>query len=227
MADRLFLGFAVLVVVLLAMPASAHRPLFAGADANRPEGAVRVADPSVSHVLYFHLTDDAPQKWFVFDSDSPRTVDMQIALPVAVSQGTFRPRVALFGPGWSDVPDLPIEPPRAGLGGYVFPAEEEAHRFYEPVTGTESHILVDTQVELTEPGTYYGVVWADEGSEGKVWVSIGQSEGFSWRDVTRLPRWIAQVRSFHEVSGWPRWAWLSALGLLACAAGVIAWLIRR
>lgn len=217
------------LTLLLPEAAFAHRPLFTNTDASDPGSAIRIPDPSVSHVIYAELTEGEPHRWFVFDNDNPQEVPMQVGVPVAVSQGDIEPSIMLFGPGWPDLPQgFPFPPPQGeGVGAITVPIAERPHRFYEPVTGTESHILVDTAVELLEAGTYYGVVYEERGQQGKVWVSIGQSEGFSWRDVSRLPEWIGDVRRFHEVSGWPRWAWIGTLGLPAIALAVMARVRRR
>lgn len=227
MGERLTL-LVIIAFLVVSVHASAHRPLFVEAEAARPEGALRVKNPTVSHVLYIQLTDEAPQKWFVFDVEAPREVEMKVGLPTAVGQGDFRPQVALFGPGWPELTDgAPVEPPQPGLGGVLLPVEESGRRFYEAVTGTESLIVADTRVDLPTAGTYYGVVFSRQGHVGKAWISIGQSEGFSWRDITKLPGWIADVRRFHEVPGWPRWAWIGALSLLAVVAGLGVRLRRK
>lgn len=207
-----------LVVVLavffvFADVAWAHRPLFAEATGSEPDSALRISDPSVSHVMYVKLTEDEPQKWFRFDNHVPREVPVQVGIPVAVAEGAAEPVVRFFGPGGFTEPVALLAP-------------GEGHRFYEPVTGTESHIVVDTRVALSQVGTYYGVVHEASGRGGKVWVSVGQREGLSWRDIPRLPGWIATVRRFHEVSGWPRWAWMSALGILAVGFGIGLWARR-
>lgn len=219
------------IALVLSFPevTSAHRPLFTNTRAEDPDSAIRIPDPSVSHVIYAELTEESPYKWFVFETDRPLVIPLQLGVPSGVSQGAIRPMVALFGPGWSNLPEeLPVPmPPGQDVGAITIPLAELPHTFYEPVTGTESQILIDTQVQLPGHGNYYGVVYDANGEEGKVWVSIGSSEGFSWRDVSRLPGWIRAVRRFHEVSGWPRWAWMGTLGLLATILAVTAWVRRR
>lgn len=220
----------ILLTLSLAPVTSAHRPLFANTDASHPDAALRIPDPSVSHVVYAELTDEHAQKWFVFQNEKPREVPIKVGIPAAVSQGEFRPTVVLFGPGWPEPSeDLPYSPPQAEpVGAFTLPTVDRSHRFYEPVTGTESHIVVDTQVRLPEAGIYYGVVYEPNGLAGKVWIGLGSSEGFSWRDAARLPGWIGEVRRFHEVSGWPRWAWMSTLGVLAVVlVGLVWWRLRR
>src|SRR5690606_13201438 len=136
------------------------------------------------------------------------------------------PVVVLFGPGPPEPPgELPVAPPRgAGAGALAVTPSGRPARINEPVTGTRSRMVVDTRAWLTPAVAYCGVLYGARGEGGKAWVSIGQREGFSWRDLTRLPGWIRDVRGFPEVSGWPAWAWISAATLLAVVSLVAGWL---
>lgn len=237
---------AVLLVLCFAQSALAHRPLFAGPKATDPASALRIADPSVSHVIYAELTHDAPHRWFVFDNDKPRQIKLQIGVPAGKVQVPAKPTVAIFGPGldagFNDGLDrfgsdpastqpartLPMEPPQGeNVGVVLLSPTDTPQTFDEPVTGTRSLILVETAVTLPETGTYYGVVFDDSGDEGKVWIGVGQSEGFGWRDVFRLPGWIRDVRRFHQVPGWPPWVWIFVGGLAVAITLVSAWVIQK
>lgn len=99
--------------------------------------------------------------------------------------------------------------------------------FYEPVTGTTSRILIDTEVALPERGTYYVVVYDREGRGGKFWLGVGEQENFGWRDVVRLPAWVRDVRHFHGTGGWPRWMWGFTGIVLATPMGIGWWRRRR
>lgn len=217
------------LVLCLTGATSAHRPLFPGPRAADPDSAVRIADPAVSYVIYSELTEETPYTWFVFENDAPREVAVQLGLPEEPRRHVARPVVVLFGPGLPDPPDrLPVAPPQGDdAGATAVTPTDTPEPFSEPVMGTKSRIVADTHLRLPSAGTYYGVLYDAEGEEGKVWVSIGQREGFGWRDITRLPGWIRDVRRFHEVSGWPSWAWMSVAGLLVLASLVGGWIIRR
>lgn len=217
------------LALALSGAASAHRPLFSGTKAAHPDAAVRIADPSVSHVIYAELTAGAPQSWFVLDTAGPREVAVQLGVPAEPRRQVADPVVVLFGPGLPDPPDrLPLAPPQEqGLGVLAIKGTGTSSPFHEPVTGTRSRIHAETRLRLPSAGTYYGAVYDASRQGGKVWLAIGQREGFTWGDLPRLPGWIGDVRRFHEVSGWPRWAWMGTGGLLAAGSLVLGWVIRR
>lgn len=223
--DTFLIVLAALAMILIfSVGASAHRPIFTNPRTGDPDYAVRVADPTTSHVIYAELTESDPIQWFVFENEKPQEVPLLIGVPSGVSPDDFRPSVVLFGPGSEPPEELPLLPPQgADVGTIAIRPSGEAEPFYEPITGTNSQILVDTEVQLSEVGTYYGAIYEADGQEGKLWVGIGSSEGFSWRDALRLPGWIRDVRQFHEVSGWPLWAWISTLSLLVIGLGIFAW----
>lgn len=216
-------------VLCISWTTFAHRPLFAGSSALDPDTAPRITDPSVSHVIYFELESRGAVQWFIIENDKPREVPVQLGVPSGSSQGAVDPVLILFGPGFTDRPEgVAIDPPQGeGTGALALSRADHPERFHEPVTGTESLILVDRRVELPSSGTYYGAVFDGMGREGKVWVGLGRREGFRWRDILRLPGWIRAVREFHEVPGWPRWVSGVAWTLSAVVAVCVIWLVRR
>lgn len=213
--------FAFALIITMPAEVAAHRPLFAGMAAAEPEAAVRINDPTASHVLYAELTASAPYRWFAFDMERPASIKFQLGTPVGSGWESTSPALALLGPGLSGAPDAALNVPalseRDGMA--VLSRSDEERFFDEPVTGTTSWILMDRELTLPEPGTYYGVVFDRSGQGGKYWVGIGERESFTWRDVLRLPGWVQAVRRFHEVPGWPLWMWIAAAVLVA---GVIA-----
>lgn len=229
MQTRLIVSVTFAMILILSAGAAAHRPLFTNSDTSDPESALRVPNPSTSHVIYAELTESDPVQWFVFEIEKPQEIPILIGVPAGISPDDFRPGVVLLGPGWSEPPREFTLPPSIEDGARVITIRsgENAEPFYEPITGTKSQIFVETKVQFEEVGTYYGAIYEADGQEGKLWVGIGKSEGFSWRDALRLPGWIRDVRQFHEVSGWPPWAYIATLSLLAIVLGAFAWMRLR
>lgn len=224
----------VLVLVLLVCvhgTALAHRPIFAQSSAVDPQSAVRIEDPSVSHVIYFELEGREEVQWFVIENDRPREVPIQVGVPMGAARGMSNPVVTLFEPGFdaSGASSRGAEIALQGKDEGVIELRrmDVPERFYEPITGTESLIVADTHVELALTGNYYGAVYDADGGEGKAWVAVGRREGFSWRDVPRLPGWIRRARAFHEIAGWPRWVWGAAVGIAAVVVVVLLWKLGR
>ena len=222
------IGLALLL--FLSETALAHRPLFAEKSAADPDSALRVSDPAVSHVIYAELTGEHPHRWFRFESEKPQAITIQIGVPRGSVPVPAEPIVALFGPGLADrPPSLPVSPPQGrdvDVGATLVARAGQPEPFDEPITGTRSFILVNTTLRLPKAGTFYGAIYDALGGTGKMWVGLGQREGFRWSDVLKLPGWIRDVRRFHQTPGWPRWVWVSAVGLSTVVAVVAARVIQ-
>src|SRR5690606_8254069 len=100
-------------------------------------------------------------------------------------------------------------------------------RSHEPLTGRQSLIVAEARIELPSSGTYYGAVFDAQGREGKLWVALGQQEGLAWANLARLPSWIRQARTFHDVPGWPYWMGIFGAGALAVVALVATRVMRH
>ncbi len=222
------LAIALIITLVLAVreAALAHKPLFADRSASDPNAAVRILDPTVSHVIYFELDERSPVQWFVIENDKPRAIPIQVGVPIGRARASAEPAVMLFRSKPSERLDPHDLKPDEIDGTFELQSAGHPTRFYEPVTGTESLILVDTQVSLPEAGSYYGAVYHAPGEAGRVWVAVGRREGFSWRDIVRLPGWIHRVREFHDVPGLPRWVWIAG-AVLTTAVAALIWALRR
>ena len=192
--------FLVCIALLAAACGWAHRPLFAAARPSGPAQALRIEDPEVSQVYYSRLEPAAPLTWFVFTGRPGQEVYLSLGVPVLERLRLFRPQLALLGPGLPNI-ELPFRPP-PGAGGTVFTPTAEPRFFHEPVTGTDSWILLETTVRLPAAGTYYVVAFpADSPPAGdKLWVAIGTLERFGARELFRLGKIRRFVREFHELS---------------------------
>lgn len=224
---RHFTLLAVATLLFLSVKTAAHRPLFTDSRSGEPESAVRIADPSTSHVIYAALTEAEPVQWFVLQNEKPQKVPLTIGVPSGISADDFRPVIIIFGPETSTLPEEFPPSPAISDDAIVIRTDGDAEAFYEPITGTHSWILAETEIYLAESGLYYGAVYDPEGREGKLWIGVGRREGFSWRDALRLPGWIRSVRQFHEVPGLPPWAWVGTGCLLVVGIGIGVWLRRR
>lgn len=215
------LVLAFLFIGLVSQSAHAHKPLFADGQGMSPGTALHVPDPTVSHVLYAELPADSPSFWFTFDASRPGRIPIQLAVPDGTPGEEMELAVVLYPPDWkariesagtspSSPPGLDTPPGAQEDGPVVIRPGQKPEFFHEHVTGTKSWILADTEVDLPEAGTYYGVVHDFSGRGGKIWVAVGRRERFTWRDVWRLPRLISDVRRFHGEPGRPSWMWVAA-----------------
>ena len=92
--------------------------------------------------------------------------------------------------------------------------------FHEPFSGTDSWMLFEKTVTLSQSGRYYLVGYVPSGQPGKFWVALGKREAFGLNDIANLPQEIARVRAFHEASATTAPCFLIPLGLFGTLLGV-------
>ena len=191
-------AFALVLICLTSVSSWAHKPISAEQNPDSYTGAVEVADPEISQVYYSNLDPQRPQTWMVFDGSAGESIYFSIGIPVIDRLKDFRPKIALIGPG------LPIHslgfPTPAGTGR-IFDSRSRPESFHEPVTGTESSILLERRVVLAESGRFYLVAYADSDlpENPKLWISVGTKEQFGLSDLLKLGKIRREVREFHEV----------------------------
>jgi hypothetical protein len=214
-----------LLLIFVSYSAFAHKPASIGGVFPTAQQALRMENIDVSQVVYSPLSEANPQLWLTFDATAGTTLDVSLGLPVLDRLADYRPNLAVLGPGLPAV-DLPIDIP-PDVGGTVFEsATAGAPRFFhEPITGTDSWILLEDSVTLPETGTYYVVAYPSGTQVDKLWVAIGTREQFGLRDLLNFPAIVREARDFHEVSGAPAWVrTVRNVAVAAVAVAIIAWL---
>ena len=191
----------VVSVVVLSMFSGilwAHKPIEADEEPDRFSKAISISDPDVSQVFYDDVEPESPYTWMTFEAGEGDEIYLSLGIPVIERLSDFRPNIALIGPGF----------PRHNLGfsaptgtGRVLPSLTEPDTFYEPVTGTNSIILVEATISVPASGRYYLVAFSDEPlpENAKLWVAIGTKERFGLKELFGLGRIRKDVREFHEV----------------------------
>jgi hypothetical protein len=189
-----------LIVCLVLSPCTeAHRPIFSEKKANSHEDAVIIADPGVSQVIYREITGKDPQIWLGFDVESGFELFTQIGIPAIDRLKSFRPCMAVVGPGLPRTSASIQRPKATGVESFATDTVEKPRFFHEHFTGTDSWILRSETVTLTEKGRYFVVAYAPDGSTGKLWLSVGKREMFTAGDIALFPEWRRRIRTFHEV----------------------------
>jgi hypothetical protein len=219
------LGVAAMAI-LVSVGATAHRPSAIGGTFDGPAAAIRVTDPDVSQVVYGDMSVAHPSLWLAVAVSTATDLYVQLGVPAIKRLRTFRPQMAIVGPGLPSLA-LPFAVP-SGLGGILVVTSSAADGtfFHEPVTNTDSWILGEALIHLPTAGMYYVVVWSSAIVDGKAWVAVGQREAFGWKDIVTLPKTINAVRAFHEVGPDSRLITTSKIFFLAAVALVIAGLVH-
>lgn len=221
-ARRLAILGLTLLLGLAGIKALAHTPVAIGGIYDDPAVAVELPDPDVSRVVYGDLPVGRSYLWVAVDVAVPTELSLSLGVPFLERLRTYRPQLAVFGPGLPTL-DVPVPVP-AGLGGVLAVTwrTDDAPLFHEPFTGTDSWVLAESSINLPSAGRYYVVVWSASAIGGKAWVSIGTRESFRWRDLATWPQTINAVRAFHEVGRDPRLVNLANALYLSVAALLIA-----
>jgi len=226
-AKRVWIGLgAAALAVLLSVGGLAHRPVATGGTFDGPTESVRVTDPDVSQVAYGDVSVAHPSLWVAVEVAAATDLYVQLGVPAIERLRTFRPQMAIVGPGLPSLA-LPFAVP-SGLGGILVVTSSVADGAFshEPVTNTDSWILGEALIHLPTAGMYYVVVWSSAIVGGKAWVAVGQREAFGWKDIVTLPKTINAVRAFHEVGPDSRLITASKILFLAAVALAIAGLVH-
>lgn len=221
---RRVLATAVLFLLVGTLSAYAHKPVSVGETYSTYDDALWMDEIDVSQVVYAGLDDTHRAVWLAFDIAAPTTLDLSLGVPVIERLVDYRPSLFVVGPGLPPV-DLPFEVPSDG--GIVFETSSagEASFFHEPFTGTDSWILLETSIDLPQPGVYYVVAWAPSELTDKLWLAIGRREQFGFGDLLSFGTIIREVRAFHEIAPRPHSSGvvgkLVFLGLAAALIGLL------
>lgn len=197
---RRLMIFISLIPIGLSGRAFAHQPILSDGTAVDAQRSIQLDNVQISRVVYHEITTDAPQLWLTFEISEPQELKLQLGVPNIPRLESYRPAMAIFGPG------LPSEtlafPAPEGLGGILYDSRDVTDPvvFNEPFSGTRSWIVVDTSVDLPAAGRYFVVGYSPGEQTGKLWIALGEKEEFDADALGSLTADIAGVRSFHEVT---------------------------
>ncbi len=176
MKKRTVAGLVLLLLVLSALPASAHRPYFEETDitADKPWS---VSDPTISTAIYATLDTRSDADYYAFDGRKGQRILLSLTIPQIAGQEQFAPEMALVGPGLGAA-SLPARVVRApDVGVKLIPAlVGEAKSFYEPFSRTSYWERQEEIVTLPADGRYVVAVWHAEGAVGRYTFVIGDKE---------------------------------------------------
>jgi hypothetical protein len=195
----------ILLVAALCISGSAFAHNYRADDGSHTSAdkALVLNDITLSQVVYHDVTPDSAQLWLAIDGKAGDLFYFQAGVPYLDRLKDYRPVVALVGPGI--VGD--IKPPFAlpeGTGSQIFACKTIIPEFFdEKFTGTQSWVLFENEQPLPADGRYYLVAYDPKGQPGKLWVTIGKREAFTFKDVLTLYQVQDKVRQFHEVADKP------------------------
>jgi hypothetical protein len=174
-----------LIVALVTAPgASAHRPLWDGNGA----GVTEIPNLTTSFAIYRDLESSGEVDFYAFEAEAGDELYAGINVPALRELESYGVSIALVGPGLPEVEYdvLPAEHPE-GLGALIFPSVA-GEDFYE---GRQQ-----IEMDLPESGTYYLLAWNPDGETGKYVMDVGREEVFGPADLFRFPIWWVRVHTF-------------------------------
>lgn len=193
-----YIAAAFLILVITASVAWAHKPVTSESDTNSYETALEIQRQDISQVFYTEIDPESPYVWLTFEGEAGEEVYFSMGIPVIDRLNAYRPSLALIGPG---LPDLDVHFEAPAKTGVIYSDAGSSNAFYEPVTGTDSLVIIEERVTLPATGRFYIVSFhADELPERpKLWLAIGTKERFGLRDILSIGRIRRETREFHEV----------------------------
>jgi LPXTG-motif cell wall-anchored protein len=215
---RLALILIALLMLLPAMEAAAHKPLWGDGD------LIEIPNLTTSFAAYRQLETADQVDTFLMETEGGETVRGSITIPQIEGLEGYGVRVAIFGPGLPepDEEQLPADHPE-DVGALVFPSRV-SEDFFEPFTQTNYWGRQAFEVTLPEPGAYYLLVWQPEGEPGKYVLATGRAEQFAPTDFFRFPVWWVRVHIFFEHTGY---LVLGGALLVGLSAGLLLWRRRQ
>jgi len=221
-AVRLFLPA---LLLLTALPASAHQLIQVSTQPLDAANAIAIDDVTISQVAYHVASDTAPALWMTFEGTAGQQVYFETGVPYIERLAGLRPTTMLVGPGLPQV-DTPFPLPE-GAGAILYPTGDVTapEVFDEEFTGTSSWKYGPWEPVLPETGRYYIVTFLPEGGAGKFWTAAGKAEVFGLEDILTLPQTIIAVRQYHEVFPWGGLLGWGLLAVLSALAGILSWLL--
>lgn len=208
-------GVTVIVVLLFVTGAGAHVPLIPGEHDHLDEALV-VENPTKSWVVYDQLENGGDAHYYSL----PMAKDDRLTLTLIVPESRVSlPTLAVLKPGVGGSPDLPsfIEVPDS-YGAILVTGESTISPDYEPFTPAAIYPVAKYQLEITEPGNYFAVVYA-KAEGGPYSLAIGYKEEFSPAEWILIP---LNIISIHIWEGQPLWIILApAVAVLWCGGMIV------
>jgi hypothetical protein len=182
------LSFLLLLIVLLPIVygVSAHAPLSGEVDNENLDKALVLTDPLKSWVIYKELHTAGEANYYKFDLDQNQHITANLLIPIS-EKDTFLPGLIIMGPGIPNNGTAPsyVQVPN-GTHVMVIEGKKPTKASYEPFTPASSYFIVDVEMNVTEKGTYYLVVF-DSSSGGKYSLAIGYKEEFTVSEWLLIP----------------------------------------
>jgi hypothetical protein len=124
--------------------------------------------------------------YYKFELEKNEKLTTNLLIPIS-EKDKFLPGIVIIGPGIPDIGNVPsyIEIPNGSHVMAIY-GKMPDKAYYEPFTPASSYLLIDTEINVNEKGTYYIAVF-DNTSGGKYSLAIGYIEEFTATEWLFIP----------------------------------------
>ncbi|MDD1749915.1 MAG: hypothetical protein LUO89_08565 [Methanothrix sp.] len=211
MKTSFILSAILLLMLLLALPASAHIPLMAGGNENI-SSAMHITDPAKSWAVYGSLERDGVH-YYSFDLEEGERIYLSLFKSSDAKEKDFLPALALIGPGLktAEMParqlSLPPQASRLKILAAEGKGKKAINATYEPFGPSSFIELAEINISAPESARYYAAVYSNanvinngtnstndlSGALGHYGLAVGYREEFSFSDRIATPLRLISV----------------------------------
>jgi hypothetical protein len=189
---------ALLVMLSLVLPASAHVPLMAGGNENL-SSAMHITDPGKSWAVYGTL-EGGGTHYYSFDLEEGERIYLSLFKSSDAKERDFLPALALVGPGLKTgvKPARQLDLPReaSDLKILIVDSKSPANATYEPFGPSSFKEIAEINISAPESARYYAAINSTNGQNstpGHYGLAVGYQEEFSFSERITTPLRLISV----------------------------------
>lgn len=168
---------ALIIMIFIAFPASAHVPLTAGGNENL-SSAMHISDPGKSWAVYGALEKDLVH-YYSFDLEEGERIYLSLFKTADPKEKDFRPALLLLGPelNGSSLPreNLSLPPQASGLKILAAKSKDATAAVYEPFGPSSFREVSEINLSAPKSARYYAVVYDNSLNSSNADSSIADS----------------------------------------------------
>ncbi|OPY53429.1 MAG: hypothetical protein A4E49_01394 [Methanosaeta sp. PtaU1.Bin112] len=184
---------ALLIMISLAIPASAHVPLTAGGNENL-SSAMHISDPGKSWAVYGTLDKDIVH-YYSFDLEEGERIYLSLFKTADLLEKDFLPALLLLGPGFGGSSHLPenlkLPPQASSLKILVAESRGAFPAVYEPFGPSSFREVAELNLSAPKSARYYAVVYDNSNGKanavGHYGLAVGYREEFGFLERITTP----------------------------------------
>jgi len=201
----IILLFSLLFIIIFA-----HKPVIPDEEHTYIENSLFIEDHNLSQVIYHEFKENSERLWVKFFVSESEDIHIILTVPFIKRLENFNPIMIIVGPGLNELFEGNYYQNKIEMGfnipeeyGVIQLASKERERefFHEPFSNTDSWFIIEHDLVNVNEGEYFIGVFTEPGKpvEGKVGLTIGTKEEFSFSDLLKMGSWIQFIREFHEL----------------------------